>query len=58
MNLVWTVFGVLACGGASGEMEVTLEGNVRTEAGRRQAELDAWYVFGIERVENRLRLRD
>lgn len=37
---------------------VTLEGNVRTEAGRRQAELDAWYVFGIERVENRLRLRD
>ena len=24
---------------------VTLEGNVRTEAGRRQAELDAWGVF-------------
>jgi len=35
---------------------VTLEGDVRTEQGRRQAELDAWYVFGIERVENRLRL--
>ncbi|MDX1374126.1 MAG: BON domain-containing protein [Burkholderiales bacterium] len=34
---------------------VTLEGEVRTEAGRRQAELDAWYVFGIERVVNRLR---
>lgn len=37
---------------------VTLEGNVRTEAGRHQAELDAWYVFGIERVDNRLRLKD
>jgi len=37
---------------------VTLEGDVRTEEGRRQAELDAWYVFGIERVVNRLRLRD
>lgn len=37
---------------------VTLEGKVRTEAGRHQAELDAWYVFGIERVENRLRLED
>lgn len=37
---------------------VTLEGDVRTEQGRRQAELDAWYVFGIERVVNRLRLRD
>jgi osmotically-inducible protein OsmY len=35
---------------------VTLEGQVRTEAGRRQAELDTWYVFGIERVVNRLRL--
>jgi len=34
---------------------VTLEGSVRTESGRRQAELDAWYVFGIERVVNRLR---
>jgi osmotically-inducible protein OsmY len=37
---------------------VTLEGDVRTAAGRRQAELDAWYVFGIERVVNRLRLGD
>ncbi|KPK06958.1 MAG: hypothetical protein AMJ64_07940 [Betaproteobacteria bacterium SG8_39] len=37
---------------------VTLEGDVRTEAGRHQAELDAWYVFGIERVVNGLRLRD
>jgi len=35
---------------------VTLEGQVRTEEGRRQAELDAWYVFGIERVVNRLHL--
>jgi len=35
---------------------VTLDGDVRTEQGRRQAELDAWYVFGIERVVNRLRL--
>jgi osmotically-inducible protein OsmY len=37
---------------------VTLEGDVRTEAGRHQAELDAWYVFGIERVVNRLHLAD
>lgn len=35
---------------------VTLAGNVRTGEGRRQAELDAWYVFGIERVENLLQL--
>lgn len=35
---------------------VTLEGDVRTDEGRRQAELDAWYVFGVERVANRLRL--
>lgn len=35
---------------------VTLEGDVRTEAGRHQAELDAWYVFGIAQVVNRLRL--
>jgi osmotically-inducible protein OsmY len=27
---------------------------VRTEEGRHQAELDAWYVFGVERVANRL----
>jgi osmotically-inducible protein OsmY len=33
---------------------VTLEGAVRTEEGRHQAELDAWYVFGVERVVNRL----
>lgn len=35
---------------------VTLDGDVRTEQGRRQAELDAWCVFGIERVVNRLRV--
>ena len=35
---------------------VTLEGDVRTEEGRHQAELDAWYVTGIEDVINRLRL--
>jgi osmotically-inducible protein OsmY len=33
---------------------VTLDGAVRTPEGRRQAELDAWCVFGVEMVVNRL----
>lgn len=33
---------------------VTLDGAVRTAEGRHQAELDAWCVFGVESVINRL----
>lgn len=33
---------------------VALDGAVRTEQGRHQAELDAWCVFGVEGVVNRL----
>jgi osmotically-inducible protein OsmY len=33
---------------------VTLEGLVPKEAEREMAELDAWYVLGVERVENRI----
>lgn len=33
---------------------VTLNGVVPTEAERDMAERDAWYVFGVDRVENRL----
>jgi osmotically-inducible protein OsmY len=33
---------------------VTLEGSVRSEIERRRAELDAWALFGVDRVENRL----
>lgn len=33
---------------------VTLRGYVRTEVESRQAELDAWYLFAVDRVVNRL----
>lgn len=33
---------------------VTLEGYATTEAGKRQAERDAWYVHGVEDVVNRI----
>jgi osmotically-inducible protein OsmY len=33
---------------------VTLEGQVRTEAQRRRAELDAWALFAVDRVINRI----
>ena len=33
---------------------VTLEGSVPSEEHKRRAEMDAWYVSGVERVENRL----
>lgn len=33
---------------------VTLEGIVPKEAEREMAELDAWYVFGVDGVENRI----
>jgi osmotically-inducible protein OsmY len=35
---------------------VTLEGHVRTADERRRAELDAWYVFAVDRVINKLAL--
>lgn len=36
---------------------VTLEGCVRTQEERRQAELDAWYLFAVDRVVNRIEVR-
>jgi len=33
---------------------VTLEGSVRSESERRRAELDAWALFAVDRVVNRL----
>ena len=37
---------------------VTLEGYVRNGQERRQAELDAWYLFAVDRVMNRIDVRD
>jgi osmotically-inducible protein OsmY len=37
---------------------VTLIGHVATERQKRQAELDAWYLSGVERVVNRLQVID
>ncbi len=36
---------------------VTLEGAVPTDAQREMAEFDAWYVFGVDKVVNRLEVR-
>lgn len=36
---------------------VMLDGLVRTEAEREMAEFDAWYVFGVDRVTNRIAVR-
>jgi osmotically-inducible protein OsmY len=36
---------------------VTLEGIVPTESERDMAEFDAWYVFGVDRVTNRIEVR-
>lgn len=36
---------------------VTLDGTVPREAERKLAEDDAWYVFGVDRVVNRLTVR-
>lgn len=36
---------------------VTLEGQVRSEAQRRRAEFDAWALFAVDRVVNRLQVR-
>lgn len=35
---------------------VTLEGSARSESERRRAELDAWALFGVDRVVNRLEI--
>jgi osmotically-inducible protein OsmY len=37
---------------------VTLEGNVPTQEQRRRAELDAWALYGVTRVVNRLQVTD
>lgn len=37
---------------------VILEGSVRTEQERQRAELDAWSLFGVDRVVNRLQVTD
>jgi osmotically-inducible protein OsmY len=37
--------------------EVVLTGVVPTEAQREMAEFDAWYVFGVDRVVNRITVR-
>lgn len=36
--------------------EVILDGYVPTESERHMAECDAWYVFGVDRVSNRIRV--
>jgi osmotically-inducible protein OsmY len=36
---------------------VTLEGHVRSEAQRRRAEFDAWALFAVDKVVNRLEVR-
>jgi osmotically-inducible protein OsmY len=36
---------------------VTLEGVVPNDRIRKMAELDAWFVFGVDRVLNRLEIR-
>lgn len=36
---------------------VTLEGHVRSEAERRRAEFDAWALFAVDRVVNKLEVR-
>jgi osmotically-inducible protein OsmY len=35
---------------------VTLEGNVPTEEQKRRAEMDAWYISGVDRVVNNLQV--
>ena len=36
---------------------VTLEGQVAADSEREAAEFDAWYVFGVDKVVNRVRVR-
>jgi len=35
---------------------ITLDGHVATDAEKALAELDAWYLFGVDKVENRLQV--
>jgi osmotically-inducible protein OsmY len=35
---------------------VTLEGSVPTEQQKRRAEMDAWYLSGVDRVINKLQI--
>ena len=37
---------------------VTLEGVVRNEREKHMAEFDVWYVFGVDKVINRLSVRE
>ncbi len=37
---------------------VILEGSVPTEQQKRRAELDAWALYGVQRVVNRLQVTD
>ena len=41
---------------AVAEWVVTLEGNVPTEEQKRRAEMDAWYLSGVDRVINNLQV--
>jgi osmotically-inducible protein OsmY len=36
---------------------VTLEGDVPSAPQKEMAEFDAWYVFGVDKVVNRLEVR-
>jgi osmotically-inducible protein OsmY len=36
---------------------VTLEGEAPSVPQREMAEFDAWYVFGVDKVDNRLEIR-
>lgn len=36
---------------------VTLEGDVPSALQKEMAEFDAWYVFGVDKVDNRLEVR-
>jgi osmotically-inducible protein OsmY len=36
---------------------VTLEGSVPSETQKEMAEFDAWYVFGVDKVANKLEVR-
>jgi osmotically-inducible protein OsmY len=48
---------LINCSIRAGSRTVTLEGLVSKEEHRQMAESDAWYVFGVGRVINRLVVR-
>lgn len=41
----------------TGNSVVTLQGQVPTESEREAAEFDAWYIFGVDKVINQIRVR-